>query len=269
MASEISEEQFLDVTEKIYKEKAKGNEFFRNSEFDSAIEHYKIAIDLGDTFYKSISEETKKNLKENSYFDKFKSEFKNSYSNLAAVYLKQNKHKEIIEIDKYIITNIDEFFDKSYARIILSFYRLNDHDNAINFYMSMLKKFNRETLIKYDEQLKPVEEKSKELIEKMRKEHHQKNHSATGKPGYLTKIIFFAVVLVIYLFARGYFKGLFGGSPDLTQSNKADLKTDIPNLKSEDEVSVDLDNIKDEDLEIDTAEESYEKEEGIDEKNSL
>lgn len=276
-SSEFTDDQFLDFTERVYKEKTRGNEYFKKGENNSAIEYYQNAIEIGENFFKTIPDETKKNLKENSYFEKFKAEFKNSYSNLAAVYLRQNKHKEIIEIDKFILANLDEFFDKSYARLITSYWNLNDTDNATNFYMNMLRKFNRETIQKYDEQLKPVAEKSKEIIEKMRQEYNQKNaQTNNSKQGIIIKIVVFALVLIFYMFGKGYLKSLFGGSPDIASKHNItesiNQNTEKINFKrAESDESVDLDNIKEEDLKIEGAIYSEEStsDEGLNDKNSL
>lgn len=269
-STEYSDDQFLDYTERIYKEKSKGNEYFKKGENDKAVEHYQNAIEIGDKLFKSISDDAKKTLKENSFFEKFKAELKNSYSNLAAVYLRLNKHKEIIEIDKFLIANLDEFFDKSYARLIMSYWALSDTDNATNFYMMMLRKFNRETIQKYDEQLKPVEEKSKEVIEKMRQEYSQRNKANPGRQGLYIKIIFFAVVLCFYLFGKGYLKSFFGGSPDIASKHNITQNSngDIPLIRSDTEETVDLENLKDEDLAVDSTQEASTGEE-LDDKNSL
>jgi len=271
-SSEYTEEKFLDFTERIYKEKTLGNEFFKKGENGSAIEHYQNAIEIGDKLFKTIPDDEKKILKENLYFEKFKVELKNSYSNLSAVYLRQNKHKEIIEIDKFVISNLDEFFDKSYARLIIAYWTLEDSDNATNFYMMMLKKFNRETIQKYDEQLKPVAEKSKEIIEKMRQEYNQKQQPNNGKKGLWTKVIFFAVVLVLYMFGKGYLKSFFGGSPDIASKHNITQELNKENLnfkRTETDESIDLDSFIDEDLAIVGAESATSTDEGIDDKNSL
>ena len=274
-SSEFNDEQFLEYTERIYKEKTKGNEYFKKGENEGAVEQYQSAIEIGDKLFKAISTEEKKSLKENSYFEKFISELKNAYSNLAAVYLRQNKHKEIIDIDKFIIANLDEFFDKSYARLILSYWNLSETDNATNFYMIMLKKFDFETIKKYEEQLKPVAEKSKEIIENMRREYNHKNQANSGaKQGMWMKIAFFVVVIVFYIFGRGPLKGLFGGSPDIASKHNITaegLNADIPTLRmtdSDESINNDLEGLKDEDLAIDTPQ-GASTDEDLDDKNSL
>ncbi len=267
-------DEILSYCEKIYSEKVKGNEFFRKAENEDAISHYKAAIDIGESYFSHIPEETKKTLKDNAFYDKFISELKNSYSNLAAVYLRQNKLEEIIKTDKYIISNLDGFFDKSYARIIMTYWNLKDTDNATNYYMMMLKKFNRETIKKYEEQLKPVEEKSKELLEKMRKDFTAKNKPSglISSPFAYYKIIGFFVIMIGYLISRGFFKNLFGGNRDNDVVNKSsltpDLDSNIPLKRSDTIESIDMENIKDEDLAIDTAEDTP-MQDGLNDKNSL
>ena len=274
MSSEFTDDKFIELAEKIYGEKVKGNENFKKNDNDLAKDNYKNGIDIGDAFFKTIPDSEKENLKENEYYLKFKSELRNCYSNLAAVYLKMNNFKEIIELDKNIIYNLDNRFDKSYVRIILSYWSLNDVENSTNFYMMFIKKFSRETVQKYDEQLKPVEEKSKELLEEMKKKYQTQTPKQGGYKQYLTKIIFFVVILLAYTFGKGYLKSFWGGSKDLANDNLNMNKTENPYTKLESSDSINLDNLKEEDLLIDNDENipesnSENNEENLNDKNSL
>lgn len=279
-ASEYSEEKITELTNAVLDDKAKGNESFKAGDNERAIEYYNKAIETGERFFKNIPEEEKIKLEENIFFGKFKSELKNSYSNLASVYLRQNKYNEIVEIDKHIIEKLDSNFDKSYARIIMAYENLKDSDNAINYYVTMYKKFNKETIKKYEEQLRPVQEKSKDILDKMKAKYKTPQAPATGGwKSYLPRFFMLSIILIIYTFGKGYLKNLFGGKDtDISKSSihPNDISTPDPayqNKKTDD--SINLDQINDEDLNInedsaaDTDSEIVKPKEELNDKNSL
>lgn len=257
---EISDDTFLEFTEKIIQEKTKGNEKYKNLQLSEAERHYKNAIESSEEFFKKISEKEKELLeKGNPFYEKFSKELKNSYSNLAAVYLRQGKNKDLIEIDKFILTELDQNFDKSFARIILAYHRLDDNENAINYYLLMKNKFNRETMAKYEEQLKPIDTLAKRKIERMKKMHKKEdtwNISATNTGllgSWRNKIIYSLLITLIFFIYFIYSNGGLTKDTDINPSNKTN------NNKNFDEVN--LDNIKDEDLALNLTPEAEEENE--------
>lgn len=80
------------------------------------------------------------------------------YSNLSMANVKLHLFKESAECDKKIIEEMDEKFDKSYARLINSYIEM-DNLNLAERYASMLKtNFKPETVKRYDNILKRLED---------------------------------------------------------------------------------------------------------------
>ena len=142
MSSEYTDQKFIKLAEKMNSEKTKGSENFMKNDYESAIINYKNGIDIGYKFFENL----KVNLIENEYYQQLKTELKFCFSNLASVYLKMNKHKEIIYLDKIIIRVIDNKFDKSYARLIMSYWSLSDIGNATKLYYEFLQTFTNEQI---------------------------------------------------------------------------------------------------------------------------
>ena len=231
MSFEFSDDQFLDLTERMFKEKSKGNEHFKNGEYEASGECYKNATETGEEFLKKLTYEQKNGLIHNSYYEKFISDLKFCYSNLATVFLKQNKNQEIIEIDKHIINNLDPYFDKSYARVIIIFEKLNDTENAEKFYKIMTNLFSKAIIDKYKEQFKVGKDRKNGLSSiniKANEEAPQNinnNQNNKVKNTVIAKIILFSLVFALYFFGKKYLSNLFSGSPD-----KAIIKDWIKNI---------------------------------------
>jgi hypothetical protein len=255
-----NDDKFLELTEKILLEKNKGNEKFKNQQNSEAESYYKNAIESAEDFFKNIPKSEKENLKENSFYQKFLNELKNSYSNLAAVYLRMEKYNEILEVDKFILSEIDHNFDKSYARMISAYHKLDQKDNAIDLYILMLKRFNKETMQKYEEQLKEVEMASKKKLEHYKHMYEKsKNQNSSGTSFFTSwkfKVLQAVIIGVIYVVYFFYFKGgLNSNNNSVNVNNKTgDFSSDklniVPGNQNELNLNLDLDNIKEEDLSL-------------------
>jgi hypothetical protein len=278
MSTDIyNDDKFLQLTEKILQEKTMGNEKFKNQQNSEAESYYKNAIESSEDFFKNIPKTEKENLKENSFYQKFLNELKNSYSNLAAVYLRMGKNKEIIEVDKFILSEIDSNFDKSYARMITAYQKLDEKDNAIDLYILMLKRFNKETMQKYEEQLKDIEIASKKKLEhyKQMYEKSKKQNSNSGSDGtsfftsWKFKVLQAVIIGLIYFVYFFYFKGGLNNNNNnnsvnvniTNNTNNLSDKLNKENSKSNSnlDLDLDLDNLKEEDLALNAMPEKNEK----------
>lgn len=257
----LSEENFQELTQKILHQKSLGNEKYKNQENSMAEDYYKNAISEGENFFKSIPNDQRKNLGENNtYYKKFLNELKNSYSNLAAVYLRLGKNENIIELDNFILNEIDPFFDKSFARIITAYEKMDQMDNAENYFLMMQKRFNRDTMKKYDEQLKNVEISSRKKLENLRR-NYEKN-----KPGNTSffeswkfKVIQSLIMGLIYFGYIYYYRG----SSASNKTNDLEGVNSIKNSSKNFDVNIEnnnvnLENLKDEDLKLELTPEKNE-----------
>ena len=76
--------------------------------------------------------------------------------------LKQKKYFSSIEIDKYIIENVDNKFDKSYARLISNYLSLDNISDAKYYSEQMKNLFNKEILDKYNDIFNRLKQKEEE-----------------------------------------------------------------------------------------------------------
>ena len=83
-------------------------------------------------------------------------------SNKSQMLLKQKKYVPSIEIDKYIIENVDNKFDKSYARLISNYLSLDDLSDAKYYAEQMKHLFNKEIVDKYSDIINRLNEKEEQ-----------------------------------------------------------------------------------------------------------
>lgn len=173
MSVEFSDEKFLNITESMFKEKSKGNDHFKVGQYDLATECYRNAIDLAKDFMKNLnlSEDQINSLDNNTYIQKFFSDLKFCYSNLAAVCIKQDRNQECIEIDKHILENLDPKFEKSLVRLIIVYKKLNDAENANKYYKLITDSFPEET----------IEKIKANIVLEQERINHRANHKETFK----------------------------------------------------------------------------------------
>ena len=76
--------------------------------------------------------------------------------------LKQQKYVPSIEIDKYIIENVDNKFDKSYARLISNYLSIDDLSDAKYYADQMKNLFNKEITDKYSDIINRLNEKEEQ-----------------------------------------------------------------------------------------------------------
>ena len=98
-------------------------------------------------------------------------EFLRCNSNRAQMLMKLEKYEEAIEIDKTIVTQLDPFFDKAYARIIEAYITLGKVNEAHVYGNLFRTKLDPVTVAKYDW-----------LVIKLKKfldEAHNNSHSKT------------------------------------------------------------------------------------------
>ena len=119
-----------------------GNEFYIKKLYDEAISKYNEG-------YKIINEELlevnrNRMLAYHPEIQEFISLSKNIMSYLSSAYIKKEKYKESIEIDKKLIS-IDPKYDKSYERLFKSYQKLNKRAEDIFFGDMLIKNFSNET----------------------------------------------------------------------------------------------------------------------------
>ena len=83
-------------------------------------------------------------------------------SNKSQMLLKQKKYFPSIEIDKYIIENVDNKFDKSYARLISNYLSIDDLSDAKYYAEQMKHLFNKEIVDKYSDIINRLNEKEEQ-----------------------------------------------------------------------------------------------------------
>lgn len=233
MSFEFSDDQFLYLTEGMFKEKSKGNEHFKKGQLEEASICFKNAIETGEEYLKKLTTEQKIGLVQNSYYEKFISDLKFCYSNLAAVYLKQKKNKEVIEIDKYIISNFDRFFEKSYARLITVYEKLEDTTNAEKYYKLMMSLFSKEIVDTYKNQFKVSTKRKDYILSNNNERIHQEENTFIDNNGrnrikitIFAKIILVTLVFILSYIGKKYILKFFFGTKDKTRTG--DLIKYIP-----------------------------------------
>jgi hypothetical protein len=96
----------------------------------------------------NLSEDQINSLDNDTYIQKFFSDLKFCYSNLAAVCIKQEQNQECIKIDKHILENLDPKFEKSLVRLIVIYKKLNDIENVNKYYQLVKESFPQDAIEK-------------------------------------------------------------------------------------------------------------------------
>ena len=173
-----------------------GNEFYIKKLYDEAINKY---IE-GYTIINEELLEVNRNrmLAYNPDIQEFISLSKHIMSNLSSLYIKEEKYKESIEIDRKIIS-LDPKYDKSYARLFKSYQKLNKRAEAVFFGDILIKNFGNEVREKYKD-LIPIIINEKNELEKIEKE--MKDKEARKK---LLRFIPIIIIVISFVYSR-FFK---------------------------------------------------------------
>jgi len=184
------------IIKKLNDIKILGNEFYIKKLYDEAINKY---IE-GYTIINEELLEVNRNrmLAYNPDIQEFISLSKHIMSNLSSLYIKEEKYKESIEIDRKIIS-LDPKYDKSYARLFKSYQKLNKRAEAVFFGDILIKNFGNEVREKYKD-LIPIIINEKNELEKIEKE--MKDKEARKK---LLRFIPIIIIVISFVYSR-FFK---------------------------------------------------------------
>lgn len=171
-----------------------GNEFYLKKLYDEAISKYSEG-------YKIINEELlevnrNRMLAYNPEIQNFISLSKHIMSYLSSSYIKQEKYKESIEIDKKIIS-LDPKYDKSYARLFKSYKKLNKRAEAVFFGDILIKNFSNEVREKYKD-LIPLIINEKNELEKIEKQLKERE----ARKKFLRLIIPIIIIVISAFYSR-------------------------------------------------------------------
>ena len=184
--------------------KEEGNKLVSQKNYKEAEKIYLEALKIMNTFETkkkfSLENEENKRIGKEIY-----STFKNLYSNLALCQGKLLKINEAIETCSYIISNLDEYHDKSYLRIMMWLIEINQLTAADEIQKKIIELFPEDKLyifktafnllkIKKDEIINKKKNKIKENIGEdfnkiMKKIDEKKNKIENNETNFVRKII--------------------------------------------------------------------------------
>jgi len=184
--------------------KEEGNKLVSQKNYKEAEKIYLEALKIMNTFETkkkfSLENEENKRIGKEIY-----STFKNLYSNLALCQGKLLKINEAIETCSYIISNLDEYHDKSYLRIMMWLIEINQLTAAEEIQKKIIELFPEDKLyifktafnllkIKKDEIINKKKNKIKENIGEdfnkiMKKIDDKKNKIENNETNFVHKII--------------------------------------------------------------------------------
>ena len=144
----------INILDEILSLKEQGNLKIKEN-IDEAIKKYDEAIKI--IYDYEDSEKKDLNILKQVIYQK-----KLILSNKSQMLLKQKKYVPSIEIDKYIIENVDNKFDKSYARLISNYLSLDDLSDAKYYAEQMKHLFNKEIVDKYSDIINRLNEKEEQ-----------------------------------------------------------------------------------------------------------
>ena len=144
----------INILDEILSLKEQGNLKIKEN-IDEAIKKYDEAIKI--IYDYEDSEKKDLNILKQVIYQK-----KLILSNKSQMLLKQKKYFSSIEIDKYIIENVDNKFDKSYARLISNYLSLDNISDAKYYSEQMKNLFNKEILDKYNDIFNRLKQKEEE-----------------------------------------------------------------------------------------------------------
>ena len=144
----------INILDEILSLKEQGNLKIKEN-IDEAIKKYDEAIKI--IYDYEDSEKKDLNILKQVIYQK-----KLILSNKSQMLLKQKKYFTSIEIDKYIIENVDNKFDKSYARLISNYLSLDNISDAKYYSEQMKNLFNKEILDKYNDIFNRLKQKEEE-----------------------------------------------------------------------------------------------------------
>jgi len=155
------------ILSEILEFKKQGNEHIKTNNPLKAIEFYDKAISKINEFLAENENENENEINTDDLKTKIKLQYKLILSNKSQSLFKLNKINESIEIDKFIIENLDNKFDKSYARLINNYLILDQIETALKYKEQLKNIFSQEVILKYNDILENLEKKEKEKNENM------------------------------------------------------------------------------------------------------
>ena len=150
----IKENNKINILDEILSLKEQGNAKIKE-DIDEAIKIYDKAIKIIYDYEDNPNKDT-------NILKQVVNQKKLILSNKSQMLLKQKKYFPSIEIDKYIIENVDNKFDKSYARLISNYLSIDDLSDAIYYADQMKNLFNKEIMDKYSDIINRLNEKEEQ-----------------------------------------------------------------------------------------------------------
>ena len=150
----IKENNKINILDEILSLKEQGNAKIKE-DIDEAIKIYDKAIKIIYDYEDNPNKDT-------NILKQVVNQKKLILSNKSQMLLKQKKYFPSIEIDKYIIENVDNKFDKSYARLISNYLSLDDLSDAKYYAEQMKHLFNKEIMDKYSDIINRLNEKEEQ-----------------------------------------------------------------------------------------------------------
>lgn len=133
--------------------KTKGNNLVKQAKWQEALEEYSKVRNSVEKFEKIEAQ-----ILEN---EEIKKEYKLIISNMALCFSKLGRLQESAQCDIKIIQKLDKLFDKSYARLVLTYLARNNFTLA-NYYASLLRHyFNESTQKNYADIMEKLEKERK------------------------------------------------------------------------------------------------------------
>lgn len=108
-----------------------------------------------------LKDDSKENDKENPVFIEINNQYKAVLSNIAMVYHRKGEYKTSVKYDRRVIA-LDKLFDKSYARLIDSYMKLDNFTLARHFYTVMKNIFSEEIMKRYQDIIRKIKEQIEE-----------------------------------------------------------------------------------------------------------
>ena len=150
----IKENNKINILDEILSLKEQGNAKIKE-DIDEAIKIYDKAIKIIYDYEDNPNKDT-------NILKQVVNQKKLILSNKSQMLLKQKKYVPSIEIDKYIIENVDNKFDKSYARLISNYLSIDDLSDAKYYADQMKNLFNKEIMDKYSDIINRLNEKEEQ-----------------------------------------------------------------------------------------------------------
>jgi two-component SAPR family response regulator len=141
--------------------KNKANEALLKGDMDESVTQYQNLLTLIEDFLAENKDVTKDNTVK---MGELLNQKKLIMSNLALAYNKLKKYQESADLDQKVIL-MDPLFDKSYARIIMSFLAMGKKENALYYRNIMVNTFQQSVLDKHPEVLALSEAEQKKFDE--------------------------------------------------------------------------------------------------------